>query len=192
MDYLLGLFFIRPNDCQTLKSRLEAERLVFIPEGDSTSDSADAERKETASDGEKSDKAAAGKKHADYVKHYTELLQVNHQRVSASISHVSIMSGILIYSTKFVFEPNSWSIAIVQIELCVYLLILMALLRCLRDFGLDRDYKALEYAAAMMDELGFRYGILRATNFILISGTFLFVVLFAIHAVSHLTTWWPW
>lgn len=112
----------------------------------------------------------------------TKLLEVNHQRVSASISHVSIMAGIMVFSFKTLFECNPISQTSVEIELCLYLCIIMTLLRCLRDFGLEKDYtSAKKYRLELMEELSFRYGILRVCNFILVSGTSFFLFLFIFH-----------
>jgi hypothetical protein len=174
LDFFIAIFFIRPKHQKDFRKRLEDERAVFEGGGSS---------KTTGEQGGSVGPHASQPNYAKYVDHYTNLLQVNHQRVSASISHVSIMGAILMYSTKSVFVEHSWSLLAVQTELCVYLFVIIALLRCLRDYGLDEDYVPTFYADGMLEELSFRYGILRACNLILITGTLIFSLLFILHFV---------
>lgn len=108
------------------------------------------------------------------IDHYMILLSANHQRVSASISHISVMIAVLVFSYNFVFDdhlhtsPNRWQLAI-GAEVVLYLALAVALIRCLRDVGLDKlysaDKKGVEnYESDFLNELVFRYMILGVSN----------------------------
>ena len=118
------------------------------------------------------------------IEHLSQLLQNNHQRVSASISHISIMLAVLVFSYNFLFPEHPLLKPLLQfivsVEIMAYLLLAVALLRCLRDFGLDEDYRSdvAKYEVSFLDEITYRFAILRVCNtFIIITTLSFFVVL---------------
>jgi hypothetical protein len=114
------------------------------------------------------------------------LVQVNHQRVSASISHISVMNALLVFAYNFVFSANPKTQLIISIEIAVYLVVTMSLIRCLRDFGLaDYTDNVDKYKSDFFDEITFRYAILRTCNSIIILGTAVFAALFVFHILPH-------
>jgi hypothetical protein len=198
LDLLIKIFLILPGPQRVLRERLEIEADIYrqIDEPAAPQD------KQLAQENEPEEKSEEKKRQIDNEKQkarerkikdmdrLTKLLEVNHQRVSASISHVSIMGAILLFSFKTLFAYNPVSRTFVSVELCVYLSVIVALLRCLRDFGLDKNYgrenlkmNTEKYEKDLTEELSFRYGILRACNFILISGTALFLGLLVFHTL---------
>jgi hypothetical protein len=198
LDLLIKAFLILPGPQDVLHDRLEIEANIYR-QSDGPAEAAPQD-KQLTQENEPEEKSEEKKKRIDDEKQkvrerkikdlerLTKLLEVNHQRVSASISHVSIMGAILLFSFKSLFACNPVSRTFVSVELCVYLSVIVALLRCLRDFGLDEDYgskglkmNTYEYEKDLMKELSFRYGILRGCNFILISGTALFLALLVFH-----------
>jgi hypothetical protein len=170
---LRGLFVLRPFQ-NLIKKRLQAEmEIVLLQEMDTRSgEYSSADRKPIPEP-----------RLVREVDRMTKLMEVNHQRVSASISHVSIMSAILLFFLRTSFECNPTSRLFVSVELCVYLWVIVTLLRCLRDFGLDKDYDPMSeaYRDDLLDELSFRYGLLRSCNVVLIFGTILIFFLFVFH-----------
>jgi hypothetical protein len=165
-DCVVRLFVVSNGTQDKIKDRLEREFKIYNGLASDQTDLSDQQREFEKRDLERQ----------------TKLLEVNHQRVSASISHVSIMAGLMLFSFKTLFECNPISQISVEIELCLYLCIIMTLLRCLRDFGLEEDYtSAKKYRLDLMRELSFRYGILRVCNFTLVSGTTFFLFLFVFH-----------
>jgi hypothetical protein len=172
---LRGLFVLRPFQ-SLIKKRLQAEMEIFLPQ------EADAKSREYSSAVD--DRGPiSGPQLVKEVDRMTRLMEINHQRVSASISHVSIMSAILLFFLRTSFDCNPTSRLFVSVELCAYLWIIVALLRCLRDFGIDKDYdpKSKVYRDDLLGELSFRYGLLRACNVVLIFGTILIFFLFVFH-----------
>jgi hypothetical protein len=172
---LRGLFVLRPFQ-SLIKKRLQAEMEIVL------------QQETDGKIGEYSSVAKGGKpipepRLVKEVDRMTRLMEINHQRVSASISHVSIMSAILLFFLRTSFDCNPTSRLFVSVELCVYLWIIVALLRCLRDFGIDKDYdpNSKVYRDDLLDELSFRYGLLRACNVVLIFGTILIFLLFVFH-----------
>lgn len=121
--------------------------------------------------------------------YYIKLLQINHQRVSGSISHISIMIAVLLFSYNSVFRDSGAPKLIIAIEVVLYLLLAVALVRCLRDFGLDEIYFPEQpdivsrnlWLDGLLEELTFRYAILRFCNAAIITVTLTFTLLLGIH-----------
>jgi hypothetical protein len=105
--------------------------------------------------------------------HLSKLLELNHQRVSASISHTSIMIAGLLFSGRYVMHTPI-SERVIAVEIVIYLLLTVALLRCVRDFGLDKDYifppeySSVNYIESFHNEITFRFAILGVCNFLII------------------------
>jgi hypothetical protein len=118
--------------------------------------------------------------------HLSRLLELNHQRVSASISHISIMIAVLLFSFQYIFQANKIPRMIISLEIVLYLLLTVALLRCLRDFGLDEDYTVETYDESFLTEIAFRFAILRVCNATIIAVTLVFALLLIIHFLAFL------
>jgi hypothetical protein len=125
--------------------------------------------------------------------YYIKLLQINHQRVSGSISHISIMIAVLLFSYNSVFKDFGAPKLIIAIEVVLYLLLAVALVRCLRDFGLDDIYFPEQpdvesknlWLDALLEELTFRYAILRFCNAAIITVTLTFTLLLGNHFLQE-------
>ena len=120
------------------------------------------------------------------IDHCIKLLEINHQRVSGSISHISIMLAVLLFSYLNIFQCVIWPRRIVSWEIVSYLGLAIFLLRCLRDFGLDWDHyyegdEIQNYGKALRKEIVLRFAILRTCNFSIIFGTIIFASLLASH-----------
>ncbi len=198
LDLVIKVFLILPGPQRVLRERLEIEADIYrqidqpaetAPQDKRLTQVNEREEKSEEKKGRIDDeKQKARERKIKDMDRLTKLLEVNHQRVSASISHVSIMGAILLFSFRTLFACNPVSRTFVSVELCIYLSVIVALLRCLRDFGLDKNYggeslklNTERYEKDLTAELSFRYGILRACNFILISGTAVFLGLLVFH-----------
>jgi len=123
------------------------------------------------------------------IDHFAQLLTINHTRVSASISHASLMLGALLVSYNLIFSDHRYYRSIVAAEIVAYLAVTAALLRCVRDFGLDWPLRKVDaYEAALLDEIAFRFAILRVSNMALILLAVLYFALLC--SFFWTTTWW--
>jgi hypothetical protein len=125
--------------------------------------------------------------------YYHSLMQINHQRVSACISHASLMLAALLISYNIILAPKPNEITehhyareIIGGEVIFYLVLAILLIRCLKDFGLDssygRDEQALEsYCGELLAELSYRYFILDLCNKSLRIGAGVFAFILALH-----------
>ena len=99
------------------------------------------------------------------------------------------MIAVLLFSYNFIFKESRIGRPIVSIEIILYLFLTVALLRCLRDFGLDEDYfhdqkdpdAKQAYENAFHDEITFRFAILRVCNTLIIAVTLSFAILLAFY-----------
>jgi hypothetical protein len=83
------------------------------------------------------------------------------------------MMACLLFSGRYILTTPLLR-QVVAVEIVLYLLLTIALLRCTRDFGLERDYirppsyDTTEYVKCFHDEIAFRFAILGTCNFLII------------------------
>jgi len=110
------------------------------------------------------------------IKYITMLMGFLYNRASTLLTHISVMIAMLtviaaqekIDLLYFIF---------VAFGIFVYLVIAIALIRCLRDVGLDRTYiDQGEYEKKTLQELGFRFSLIRFSNVSAILATIGFAI----------------
>lgn len=142
------------------------------------------------------------------IDHYMLLLQTNHQRVAASISHISLMIAVLLFSYNYILNtsdpcpllhappPPNHSQYVIAVEVIIYLCLAVALISCLKDVGLDRLYGINDrgvraYERDFVKRLVCRYLILGFSNICIRFVTILFAVVIAWHYYTTATTKTP-
>ncbi len=115
------------------------------------------------------------------------VLTAIHDRASSMVSHLSLMLGVCLFllQAEF-FKHNNWiEQLLIIIDSVIYIGLVLLSVRCLRSFGLDRDYQEKEeYWVSIHQELVFKYSLMQIINsFTLVATVFLVIaLLFGINA----------
>jgi hypothetical protein len=118
------------------------------------------------------------------IMHAARLIGFQHERASTLLTHISIMIGLVGILAGFGIKLSIIFRAFAAFETCLYLIIALFLIRCLREFGLDESYSsANEYKIHIMNELAFRFALVRLSNFGAIVVTTFFILASAVELI---------
>jgi hypothetical protein len=111
------------------------------------------------------------------IEHVARLIGFQHERASTLLTHISIMIALVGVIASFGTKLSDNFRAFSTIETGFYLIIALFLIRCLREFGLDQTYAtARKYKEHIMQELAFRFALVRFSNFAAIIVTVFFIL----------------
>jgi hypothetical protein len=119
---------------------------------------------------------AEGRKRIKYI---LMLMQYLYSRASTLLTHISVMIAMLtvIAASQKGANANGPYFFFVSFGIFIYLIIAIAMIRCLRDIGLDKGYGSPEeYEKETLEELGFRFSLIRFSNIAAIVATVGFVI----------------
>jgi hypothetical protein len=121
------------------------------------------------------------------VTYITMLMGFLYNRASTLLTHISVMVAML---TVIAAQDKIGLLYFICVSfgIFVYLIIAIALIRCLRDIGLDKTYISQdEYEKNTLKELGFRFSLIRFSNVSAILATVGFVIVsFLYFLLRHL------
>jgi hypothetical protein len=111
------------------------------------------------------------------IKYIIMLMQYLYSRASTLLTHISVMVAMLTVIAASQKGTNGPYFFFVSFGIFIYLIIAIAMIRCLRDIGLDKGYESQEeYEKETLEELGFRFSLIRFSNIAAIVATVGFVV----------------
>jgi hypothetical protein len=111
------------------------------------------------------------------MKYIIMLMQYLYSRASTLLTHISVMIAMLTVIAASQKGANGPYFFFVSFGIFIYLIIAIAMIRCLRDIGLDKGYGSQEqYEKETLEELGFRFSLIRFSNIAAIVVTVGFVI----------------